>query len=373
MNIKSLKLRNFRNYKQLDLEFAPHINILVGNNAQGKTNILEAIYLLAAAKSFRASKESEMIKHNEISSLISGKIQRDAVHKLEITISNIAVKSIKCNTKETQQKEFVGNFNVVLFSPEDLSLIKGSPGQRRRFMDLEISQVNAGYRSLLADYQKILVHRNSLLKDIAHKNKYEKMLEVWDEQLIEVGTRLMVQRAEMIYKLGLLSRLIHRKLSNNQEELILRYSPFYAENNEQLEYDYQTIKSRFSYALAKEKPFELLRGYSLVGPQRDDFIFLINQLDAKRYASQGQQRTAVLSCRLAELEYMKSETGRYPVILLDDVMSELDELRKKYLLKLLDKKVQTIITTTDISDFEPELLQNASVFFVESGQVTERR
>ena len=270
MIIKSLKLTNFRNYKQLDIDFVPHINILVGNNAQGKTNILEAIYLLAAAKSFRASKESEMIKHNEISSLISGKIQRDAVHKLEITISNIAVKSIKYNTKETQQKEFVGNFNVVLFSPEDLYLVKGSPSERRRFLDLEISQVNAGYRRLLADYQKVLVHRNSVLKDMAHNNQYEKMLEVWDEQLIEIGTRLMVQRAEMIYKLGLLSRLIHRKLSNNQEELVLRYSPFYAENNEPLDYDYQTIKSRFSHALAQEKPFELIRGYSLVGPQRDD-------------------------------------------------------------------------------------------------------
>ncbi len=375
MQILSLRLRNFRNYRQLDIEFNPHINILVGNNAQGKTNILEAVYLLATARSFRVAKDSEIIKHNEVASYISGKIRRDAVHELEITFRDLAAKKMKYNKKETQPKEFVGNFNVVLFCPEDLYLIKGSPAGRRRFLDLEISQVNATYRSLLLDYQKILTHRNSQLKMAASKRQSKELLEIWDDQLITTGSRVIMHRAEMIYRLGLLSRLVHRRLSNNLEELALRYKPFYAFDNhiEQLKYDYQTIAKEFALALAREKSNELLRGYSLVGPQRDDFLFLINQLDAKVYGSQGQQRTAALACRLAELEYMKSETGKYPVILLDDVMSELDESRKEYLLNLLQKNVQTIITTTNISDFKPEILDNASVFFVESGQITERR
>ncbi len=373
MLIKKLKLTNFRNYKSLNISFDERVNIFVGHNAQGKTNILEAIYLLATAKSFRASKESEMINHHQNRCLVLGNVVTEATHELELVFSTNASKILKFNNKDTPQKEFVGVFNVVLFTPDDLYLVKGSPGGRRKFLDWEISQVDMGYRNLLSDYNRILNHRNSLLKKIMVTNQDAALLEVWDQQLIDIGSRLMLKRSEMIYRLGLLSRLMHRQLSDGQEELMLRYLPFFSLQNEPGRYTYDLIYERFNQALNEAKSDELKRGYTLVGPQRDDFQFLINNLDAKTYGSQGQQRTAVLSCRLAELEYMKSETGSYPVILLDDVMSELDSLRKHFLLKLLQKKVQTIITTTDISDFEPELTTNSGIFVVNAGQVQERR
>lgn len=374
MYIKQLRLSNFRNYKTLTLDFNPKVNVFVGNNAQGKSNILEAVYLLAAARSFRAAKDGDMIQSGQDYSLISGDVVTEATHNLEVVLQKNAPKVLRVDKKETQQKQFVGVFNVVLFTPDDLYLIKGSPGDRRRFLDLEISQVDAGYRSLLLDYQKVLQHRNSLLKTIAFEQKDPGMLEIWDQQLIEIGSRLIVKRAEMIHKLGLLSRLMHRGLSNGSEELMLRYIPFFVSNpEEENEYSYQAVKSRFTEALLSTKSLEYKRGYTLVGPQRDDFQFLINRLDAKIYGSQGQQRTAVLACRLAELEYMKSETGSYPAILLDDVMSELDQLRRHFLLELLHKKVQTIITTTNIADFEQKITEDVAVYHVKAGQVQERR
>lgn len=372
MKIKEITLRNFRNYRELRLELNSHLNIFVGNNAQGKTNILEAIYLLATTKSFRATKEIEMVKHDESRALISGNVEREATHTLEIILNTFAPKIVKYNTTEVTPKDFIGNFNVVLFTPEDLYLIKGSPSERRRFLDQEISQVDAVYRNLLSDFQKVLHHRNSLLKEISKNYGDQSLLEIWDQQLVDLGSKLMVKRANMIYKLGLLSRLMHRQLSNGNEELVLEYSPFFSQKIIGGDYSYSNIKKMFEYDLNKHKSQELKRGYSLVGPQRDDFRFLINNLDAKIYGSQGQQRTAVLACRLGELEYMKSETGTYPVILLDDVMSELDESRKHFLMNLLRYKVQTIITTTTISDFTPELLGNSSILTVEKGKVFER-
>lgn len=373
MLIRELRLLNFRNYKTLDLTLDPSVNILVGNNAQGKTNILEAIYLLAMGRSFRAARDSDMIAHDQSYSLVSGQVTTEATHTLELVLRRDGPKRFRFNKKDLPHRQFVGVFNVVLFTPDDLYLVKGSPGERRRFLDWEISQVSAGYRSLLLDYYKVLQHRNSLMKTIAFENQDPKMLEIWDQQLIELGSRLMAIRATMIHKLGLLSRLMHRQISDGKEELTLRYVPFFAADHQDTDYDYQSIKRKFSEALVSARSLELRRGYSLVGPHRDDFQFLIDGLDVKTFGSQGQQRTAVLACRLAELEYMKSETGSYPTILLDDVTSELDQQRKHFLLKLLTKKIQTVITTTNISDFEPDLAVDAKVFQVNAGQVQEGR
>jgi len=373
MFIRELKLVNFRNYRTLDLAFDSQINIFVGLNAQGKTNILEAVYLLAMGRSFRAAKDVDMIAHDQGYSLVSGQVTTEATHTLELVLRRDGPKQFRFNKKELPHSKFVGVFNVVLFTPDDLYLIKGSPAERRRFLDWEISQVNVGYRSVLLDYHKVLQHRNSLLKTIAFDSQDPRMLDIWDQQLMELGSRLMAIRAEMIHKLGILSRLMHRQISDGKEELALRYVPFFAADGQEADYDYQTIKGRFAKALASARAAEFRRGYSLVGPHRDDFQFLINGLDAKIYGSQGQQRTAILACRLAELEYMKSETGSYPTILLDDVTSELDEQRKYLLLKLLTKKIQTVITTTDISDFEPDLTSGAKVFRVKAGQVQEGR
>lgn len=373
MLIRELKLLNFRNYRTLNLSFTPHVNIFVGLNAQGKTNILEAVYLLAMGRSFRAAKDSDMITHDQEHSLVSGQVTTEATHTLELILRRNGPKQFRFNKKELPHSRFVGVFNVVLFTPDDLYLIKGSPAERRRFLDWEISQVNAGYRSMLLDYYKVLQHRNSLLKTIAFENQDPRMLEVWNQQLVELGSRLMAVRADMIHKLGILSRLMHRQISDGKEELALRYVPFFAGGEQGVSFDYQSIKDRFVEALASARAAEFRRGYSLVGPHRDDFQFLIDGLDVKVFGSQGQQRTAILACRLAELEYMKSETGSYPTILLDDVTSELDEERKYLLLKLLTKKIQTVITTTDISDFMPDVTEGAAVFQVSAGQIQERR
>lgn len=370
MQINRLYLRNFRNYHQLDIQLNPYLNVIVGNNAQGKTNILEAIYMLATTKSFRASRDSEMVMHTENNGLIMGKVQKEAEHTLEVNLSKTQAKSIKYNAKDTTPGKFIGAFNVVLFTPEDLYLVKGSPSGRRRFLDIEISQVDGVYRALLSDYQKVLVQRNNLLRNISFNKKDSGLLEVWDEQLIDLGSKVILKRAEMIRKLGILSRLMHRKLSNGTEELELRYLPFFTKEGSIItEFSYKNIAKLFRQDLIEARPLEARRGYSLVGPQRDDFSFIINRLDAKVFGSQGQQRTAVLACRLGELEYMKSETGKYPVILLDDVMSELDKTRKKFLLELLHYRVQTIITTTTLSDFTQELLEQASIFKIDSGRI----
>ncbi|HKM17615.1 MAG TPA: DNA replication/repair protein RecF, partial [Limnochordia bacterium] len=345
MLIRELRLLNFRNYKTLSVQFDPQINIFAGYNAQGKTNILEAIYLLAMGRSFRAVKDSEMITHDQSYSLVSGQVTTEATHTLELVLKRSGPKQFRFNKKDLPHKEFVGVFNVVLFTPDDLYLVKGSPGGRRRFLDWEISQVSTGYRSLLLDYYKVLQHRNSLLKSIAFENQDPKILEVWDQQLVELGSRLMTARADMIHKLGLLSRLMHRQISDGREDLELRYVPFFAADeriSDGHKYDSQSIRSRFTEAVASFRTAEFKRGYSLVGPHRDDFQFVINGVDLKTFGSQGQQRTAILACRLAELEYMKSETGSYPTILLDDVTSELDQQRKHFLLRLLTKKIQTV-------------------------------
>ncbi len=379
MYVKSLKLTNFRNYRSLSLELNATINIFVGNNAQGKTNLLESIFLLAMGKSFRAVKEKELILAQQEICIVSGIIQKQATMSLQVSLSTSSQKKLLVNKKETSPSDFIGNLNVVLFTPDDLQLIKGSPSERRRFLDSEISQVNPTYRKLYSRYQKILFQRNQALKNFNHKRKNDRdttdLLAVWDEQLVDVGSKIILKRSEMVYKLNLLARLIHRKITGNLEELSLVYVPFFindfseAQEFNKNNWNLDGVKAIFYEKLKSEREAELIRGYSLVGPQRDDLIFLINGVNARRFGSQGQQRTAVLACRLAELEYMKSETGSFPVVLLDDVMSELDIHRRSFLIEVLSNKFQTVITTTDVNDIDSELLRKGTLFEIEAGQV----
>ncbi len=373
MWIKQLFLQQFRNYERLHLDLQPSFNIFVGDNAQGKTNLLEAMYVLAAGRSFRASKDQELIMAGKDQMKIAAKVARDADIRLDVQIGLDTPKKLLVNQKPTRPGYFFGQLNVVLFTPDDLQLIKGSPGGRRRFLDEEIGQVNRVYRDLLSQYQKVLLQRNKVLKEHSSQRSQLALLDVFDEQMIDIGSRIMVKRSEAIHKLSLLSRLMHRRITNGREELSLEYLPFFRSADEPSRtYELAFVQEEFQRELAAKRDLERARGFSLVGPQRDDLGFFIQGLDAKIYASQGQQRTAVLACRLAEMEYMRSESGTYPVVLLDDVMSELDHTRRQFLIGILKEQIQTVITTTHLGSFSQSILEQAQVLTITNGQVQAR-
>lgn len=370
MYLKTLYLRDFRNYENQTLGLNPGLNIFVGDNAQGKTNLLEAIYVLSLSKSYRTGRETELIKHGATQTTIQAQLQKMARLDLAVQVSQLANKRLLVNQKATTANAFVGQLNIVLFTPDSLQLVKGSPGDRRRFLDIQICQIDAVYRSTLLKYQRVLRQRNSLLREAQMQRSLLKHLSVWDTQLVALGALVVSRRQEILSILEEFSQKAHQKISHDLENLQVVYAPFYAPSlQEQKGYTLEEIESVFWQELEAKREEEVRRGYTLVGPQRDDLIFLINGLDLKTYGSQGQQRTAVLAYILAELELMFRETGEYPVVLLDDVMSELDQTRRSFLLSILNKKAQTIVTTTNLASFEEKTRQEATIFRIEAGTI----
>lgn len=365
MIVEELKLMHYRNYKELQLQFHPKLNILVGENAQGKTNILEAIYVAAIGKSFRTNKDQEMIKMLMKNAYIKVKVNKltDKV-VIEIILSKEINKKIKVNKLSlTKHGDLLGNLNVVLFSPEDLKIVKEGPNERRRFMNNEISQMLPKYYYTLNQYNKILQQRNKILKDY-RKKRFD--LDIWNEQLINSGAWLIIYRRNFIKRIALLAKLMHRKITEGLETLEIQYdSNVKVKDNDEL----KNIKINFSNKIEEFKEMEERRRLTLVGPHRDDLIFRINGLDIKNYGSQGQQRTAVLSLKLSELELIKGEVGEYPILLLDDVMSELDAKRQNYLIKNL-KNIQTFITTTMTEPLNIKNGEEHKVFKVINGEVS---
>lgn len=371
MYINYLHLKSFRNYKELELSLENKINIFQGNNAQGKTNILEAIYLLALAKSHRTSKEKELIKWGNSFSLIKGELKNKIGDvKLEIQLYNKG-KKVKINSLEKRKiSEYIGVLNVVIFSPEDLSLVKGNPQFRRKFLDMEIGQISPSYIYHLSQYQKIIYQRNNLLKDFSRelKNKLE-LLEIWNIQLIEHGSKIILKRLEFIKQLEKWAEKLHWTITNEKETLRIKYKPSMlldvsineSEINEQFKINFKKICNQ-----------EISRGMTLIGPHRDDIDFYIDETNIQTYGSQGQQRTTALSLKLAEIELINENIGEYPILLLDDVLSELDQIRQTHLIKTIEKKVQTIITTTSINSIDKNTLHESSVFFVENGKVNKK-
>ncbi|AKL93530.1 DNA replication and repair protein RecF [Clostridium aceticum] len=364
MMVEEIKLIDYRNYKQLQLQFHPKLNIFVGENAQGKTNILEALYLCAIGKSFRTSKDQELVKilkdHAYIKTTISKTTDKT---EIEILINKESSKRIKINKLSlTKYGDLLGNLNVVLFSPEDLKIIKEGPSERRRFINNDISQILPRYYHTLTQYNKILQQRNKVLKNYKGKTLD---LEVWDEQLIERGAWLIVYRKKFIKRIAILAKLMHKKITEGLELLEVQYDSNIKIKEED---ELKDIKEKFKQALKEIKPLEEKRGLTLVGPHRDDLIFKINGLEVKTYGSQGQQRTTVLSLKLAELELMRGEVGEYPILLLDDVMSELDKKRQNYLIKNL-KNVQTFITTTMMEPLNIKSQEEYKLFSVCNGEI----
>lgn len=359
MIITSIKLENFRNYASLKLKFDSGTNIFYGDNAQGKTNILESVYLCGTTKSHKGSKDRDMIRFGQEEAHLRMKLcKHDSQYKIDMHLKRNKTKGIAINGVPIRKaSELFGIANFVFFSPEDLNIIKNGPGERRRFVDLELSQLSNLYLHDLSNYQKIVNQRNKLLKEIAYHPEYLDTLDIWDEQMVHYGVKIIQERTRFVERLGGIITGIHKKLSGGREELSVQYE----KNVESEEFAGKLRENR-----ERDQKFKM----TLVGPHRDDLGFSIGGVDIRRFGSQGQQRTAALSLKLAEIELVKQETKDTPVLLLDDVLSELDSSRQRYLLDSIHD-IQTFISCTGTDDFIENQFQINKVFHVVDGIVYE--
>ena len=376
MKIKSLKLLYFRNYLSTNIDAHPSLNVLVGNNANGKTNIIESIFCLALGKSYRTKSDSECIMFGETATAMSCIVNKnDKDLDIMLGINNKGKSAKIAGIKKTKLTDFVGELNVVLFSPEDLQIVKGSPALRREFMNREFYQFSRIYHKYYLMYQHLLKQRNSYLKDM-RKNPKDEMslayLETLTSQLAKVALYIIKERVSFVQDISKLTYKNMLNISNGQETLKIKYksSVLDALNITEIN-DESFTEENLTKVMMKRSFDDIMRGSTKIGPQHDDLEFYINDLDAKMYASQGQQRSIVLSLKLAEINYLKEKTGTYPVLLLDDVLSELDKNRQLKLLDAINENVQTFITTPSISDIKEDLLKKAKVFKIENGNISE--
>lgn len=360
MIIESLELKNFRNYKDLKISFDEGTNILYGDNAQGKTNVLESLYVSGTTKSHKGSKDRELILFDENESHIKTIVKKnDMENQIDIHLKRSSSKGIAVNKIPIKKaSELFGILNIVFFSPEDLNIIKDGPASRRRFMDMELSQLDKIYLYNLTKYNKILQQRNKLLKDIYFRPDLESTLPIWDEQLLLYGSKIIERRKQFLEELNGIVYEIHKNISGDKEILILKYEP--SANTENLKEELERARQK-----------DLKMGMTSFGPHRDDISFLINDTDIRKYGSQGQQRTSALSLKLAEIELVKSLIHDTPVLLLDDVLSELDSNRQNYLLNSIHD-IQTIITCTGLDEFVKNRFHINKVFFVKEGTISEK-
>lgn len=367
MLLNSIKLKNYRNYESLELETPHMVNVFLGANAQGKTNLLEAILVLALTKSHRTSKDKELIGWHSDQAFISGSVDKKYGRlSLELMYGHKGKKAKLNGLEQRKLSDYVGGLNVVMFAPEDLEIVKGTPGVRRRFLDMEIGQVQPGYLHWLQQYHKVLQQRNNVLKH-GYQATDKAMLEVWNMQLAQFGVKIMMKRKHFIDKLQIYAKQIHAGITNGAEELRLAYRPSF--ECEALQ-DEAMLFDQFMVKLTQVSDQEFRRGISLVGPHRDDILFYINDKEAQVFGSQGQQRTTALSIKLAELELIHEEIGEYPILLLDDVLSELDRNRQTQLIETFQSKVQTFITTTGLESVDMERLDHAGIYYVKEGKVS---
>lgn len=357
MIIKSIELTNFRNYETLSLEFDKGTNILYGDNAQGKTNVLEAIYLSSITKSHKGSKDQDIIKFGEEESHIRTYIEKNNdEYKVDMHLRKNKSKSIAINGQKIKKAAgLLGLLNVVFFSPEDLSIIKNGPSERRRFIDMELCQLDSFYLYNLNNYNKIVNQRNKLLKDISFQPELRDTLDIWDSQLVSYGSKIIERRIVFINQLNEIIFEIHKKLSGDRENLIVKYEP-------------NVLIEEFEKNLKNSQDKDVKLKMTTVGPHRDDICFDVNETDIRKFGSQGQQRTAALSLKLSEIELVKRTTNDTPVLLLDDVLSELDSNRQKYLLDSIGD-IQTIITCTGLDDFINDRFKINKVFNVVNGKI----
>ena len=354
---ESLSLKNYRNYENLNLNFSNGTNIFYGNNAQGKTNILEAVYMSGTTKSHRTNKDLELIRFSEEESHISTIVRKNGIsHKIDIHLKNNKSKGVAIDGIPIKKaSELFGMINFVFFSPEDLNIIKNGPSEKRRFMDIELCQLNKVYLSNLANYNKIVIQRNRLLKDLYFRKDLEDTLDIWDFQLYEYGQKIIEMREAFVERLNQIIFNIHHSLSGGKENLKIVYLKNCEKENllEQLK-------------INREKDLKLKT--TTVGPHRDDLGFYFDGMDVTKFGSQGQQRCAALSLKLSEIELVKSTTGDTPILLLDDVLSELDKNRQNYLLNHIHD-IQAMITCTGLDEFVNCRFSIDKIFKVTDGTV----
>lgn len=364
MYIQQIQLKNFRNYIDQVVHFHDKVNIIIGNNAQGKTNLLEAVYMTAFAKSFRTNRDQDMILFDEENAVIKSIAQKDYSDlSVDIFLSKNIKKMIKLNgIKLKKNVDILNNIYIVVFSPEDLRIVKDGPEKRRNFINRELCQIKPIYYHNLYKYSKVLTQRNAFLKNYKYEEDTQ-MLSVWNQEIGHYGLNLIKERSIFIEKLNKISSHIHSKVTDGREKLELSY-----ETNVKIGENNADNKLIYENALKKSEKKDFLRGNTSIGPHKDDIYISINGQDVRHFGSQGQQRTASLSLKLAEIQLIYEETGEMPILLLDDVLSELDENRQKFLINYL-KDMQVFITTTEISDFLKKNLPQNHIYKVNKGNV----
>ena len=334
MWIKKIKLKDFRNYNEQEINLHENINVFFGENAQGKTNIIESVYLSSIGKSYRAKKENELIKFDKERALVEvefqkkdrdGKIKIEIAEKKQIYLNGIKIKKLS---------ELLGNINVVIFTPDDINILKGGPQNRRKFLDIMISQLRPNYMHILSLYNKTLEQRNNYLKQIKIEKKAENLLDIWDEKLLDYGIKIYEYRKEFLEKIKNKIKNIHEKITNGKEEIEINYISD------------AVTRQNFKNELKSRRKLDIIKGYTTKGIHRDDFIIYINKKEVGIFGSQGQNRTAMLSLKLSELQVIYDDIGEYPILLLDDFMSELDSKRRESFLNNI-KDIQVIITCTE--------------------------
>ena len=357
MIIKSLELSDYRNYDSLTIEFCNGTNILYGDNAQGKTNILEAIYVSATTKSHKGSKDKDIVHFNKEEAHIRTNIEKDGVpSRIDMHLRKNKSKGIAVDGQKLKKAaDLLGLCNVVFFSPEDLGIIKNGPSERRRFVDMELCQLDQFYLYNLNNYNKIVNQRNTLLKDMYFNPQLRETLNIWDMQLVSYGSKIIERRKLFVDQLNEIIYDIHKKLSGGKEEIRIVYEP--------------DVKiEEFEKELSLNQDRDIKAKMTTVGPHRDDFSFMRADTDIRKFGSQGQQRTAALSLKLSEIEIVKKITKDTPILLLDDVLSELDSNRQNYLLNSIGD-IQTIITCTGLEEFVNNRFEINRVFHVSNGEV----
>lgn len=376
MKIKNLNLLYFRNYDFININLHPSLNVLVGDNANGKTNIIESIFLLALGKSFRTKKDTECIKFGEEATCVSCILQDNYTEKDIMLAINQKGKNAKVSgIKRSKLTDFVGELNIVLFSPEDLQLVKGSPSLRRDFIDREFYQFSKIYHKYSLTYKHLLKQRNTFLKEM-RKNRNDEVSKMYLEtltlQLAKLAIYITKERVSFVKKINSFAYDTMLKISDNKEKLKIIYKSSVMEslkvnNIEDDKFNEESLRK----IMMRRMHDDINNGSTKIGVHHDDLLFLLNDMDARQFASQGQQRSIVLSLRLAEIYFLKEKTGEYPILLLDDVLSELDKNRQEKMLSIINNEVQTFITTPSVNEITKDLLDNAIVFHIKNGTIAD--
>lgn len=368
MIVNKLIIKNYRNFKEAEAELNDSLNIFVGDNGQGKTNLMESIYVASIGRTFRLNSENELINFHENKSNIEIHLVKNNYNiKIEIILEKNKKKIVLINgVKLEKTSEMIGILNNVIFTPDDMKIIKGSPNERRKFINIDISQIKPKYKYLLNKYKKITTERNLILKNYYTKYENKDIISIWNDYLVNIGTEIILYRNEYINNLKKYAIDIYSNISGNKEKFDINYSSNVGYIDD---LNRDEIKKIFYEKINNNFNTELIRGSSMFGPHKDDLIIKIDGKECKNFGSQGQQRSAILALKLAEIEIIKDEVGEYPILLLDDVLSELDNKRKNYLIEHI-KGIQTIITSTDGHDLNTLTENfNKNLYYINQGKI----